>query len=336
MMSRFNLFSALQSCSILHRHLLQTWPVPDYCASGRHHRCGRHRQSLWWESYCCWSWSQSWWSRQCECDKKYHRSWGEASGREPGDAGGWLDQHIWLLRPGHPRHPLPVKVTADLVTMSIVNNILPGLPWTLLVEFELRWTVSSQELSSSSVLPFSCPTVPLFLRSNKIYRTFKICKVIKLFECHMRHKISATTCSNFSGHWRHFHEDYEWFLLCKALLGKCWPNLHLNKSSISCLCQRFKRVPRWNYGPTSGPCAQIAVFAEELIIQAAMAADHNQAHGGNLIWQKSPWQRHFSFQLWIGSSSWLIGRKVSWSKQSTRFWLKFSSLKQSLHLGNRS
>ena len=127
----------------------------------------------------------------------------------------------------------------------------------------------------------------------------------------------------FSGHWSHFDEDYEWFLLCKALLGKCWPNLHLNKSSISCLCQRFKRVPRWNYGPTSGPCAQIVVFAEELIIQAAMAADHNQAHGGNLIWQKSPWQRHFSFQLWIGSSSWLIERKVSWSKQSTRFWLKF-------------
>ena len=60
--------------------------------------------------------------------KKYHRSWGKASGRESGDAGSRLDQHIWLLRPGHPRHPLPVKVTADLVTMSIVDNILPGLP----------------------------------------------------------------------------------------------------------------------------------------------------------------------------------------------------------------
>ena len=120
-----------------------------------------------------------------------------------------------------------------------------------------------------------------------------------------------------------------------VLLGKCWPNLHLNKSSISCLCQRFKRVPRWNYCPTSGPCAQIVVFAEELIIQAKMAADHNQAHGGNLIWQTSPWRRHFSLQLWIGSLSWLIERK-SWSKQSTRFWLKFSSLKQSLHLGNGS
>ena len=146
---------------------------------------------------------------------------------------------------------------------------------------------------------------------------------------------SATTCSYVSGHWSHFHEDYELFLLCKALLGKCWPNLHLNKSSISCLCQRFKRVPCWNYGPTSGPCAQIVVFAEELIIQAKMTADHNQAHGGNLIWQKSPWRRHFSFQLWIGSSSWLIERKVSWSKQSTRFWLKFSSLKQSLRSGEQ-
>ena len=140
----------------------------------------------------------------------------------------------------------------------------------------------------------------------------------------------ATTCSNVSGHWSHFHEDYEWFLLCKALLDKCWPNLHLNKSSRSCLCQRFKRVPRWNYGLTSGPCAQIVVFAEELIIQATIAADHNQAHVGNLIWQNSPWRRHFSLQLWIGSSSWLIERKVSWSKQSTRFWLKFSSLMQSL------
>ena len=120
--------------------------------------------------------------------KKYQwniifESRGEAGGREPGDAGSRLDQHIWLLRPGHPRHPLPVEVTADLVTMSIVNNILPGLPWTLPVEFEPQWTVSSPELSSSSVLPFSCPTVPLFLRSNKIYRTFKICKIIKL-----RHK----------------------------------------------------------------------------------------------------------------------------------------------------
>ena len=49
--------------------------------------------------------------------------------------------------------------------------------------------------------------------------------------------------------------------------------------------------------PAALACAQIVVFAEELIIQPAIAADHNQAHGGNLILANQPVAETFFFAI---------------------------------------